>query len=224
MIRQSLWLAILAAVLALAGCGGGSSGSSTVYDLNSVETQYVQSSHRYELTAAPTQGPDFELELDSAPASSPPSAPVAACKGSAGAVTVHSTLSQGGVLLTGFTYYRYYQLNPYKILCDYDPTKGQVTVYADQEGLPTAATVGDSGSMDIQTTFNDTGLGSVFSTGTDTWALASTAGTPQLCLNSTTKDSGGEGSELDCFSINSSGKTTGLVLTLVSGSTTLIFQ
>lgn len=225
MIRQSLSLIVLAAMLTLAGCGGGGSGNSTVYDLNSVETQFVQSSHHYSLTAT-DQGAFYALQLDTVPASSPPSAPVAACKGAAGVVKVDSTLAENNRVISAFTYYRYYRLSPYKILCDYNPTTGQVSIYANQEALPTAATVGDSGPMDIQTTFTDTGLGSVSSTGTDTWALASTNGSPQLCLNAVTteSDGSGTGSELDCFAINASGKTSTFTLTLVSGSTTLDFH
>lgn len=224
MIRHSLSLMLLGAVLVLAGCGGGgSSSSATTYDLNAFETKYVQSSHSYSLSAS-SQGSTYKLQLDAAPPSSPPTAPIAVCKGN-GVIVVNSSITQNGSVVDGGTYERFYKLNPYKVLCDYDPTGGFVTIYADQDTLPTSATVGDSGSLDSAITYYDTGLASVANTGTDAWALESGSnGGADMCLDGVTKTGGSESSELDCFTINPAGNTSALTITFVSGGTTLNFH
>jgi len=221
MVRQCIALVFASVVLMIAGCGGGGSSSTppVTYNLNTFASGYVKAKHDYTLSAA-SNGNTYSAQLSQVPGSS---SSCGTSKTSTTTVTVN--ISENGTLVDNDTYTRYYVLNPYKILCDYDATSGDVTIYANQEALPTAASIGDTGSFDTATIYYDTSLTTVFGTMTDTWTLNSGSGGNALfCADSVSNTNNGDVTESDCYSIDAGGNVHGLTVKLLINGVTLNFQ
>jgi hypothetical protein len=221
MVRQCIALVFASVVLMIAGCGGGGSSSSppVTYNLNTFASGYAKAKHEYTLSAS-SNGNTYSAQLSQVPGSS---SSCGTTKTSTTTVTVN--ISENGTLVDNDTYTRYYVLNPYKILCDYDATSGDVTIYANQEALPTAASIGDTGSFDTATIYYDTSLTTVFGTMTDTWTLNSGSGGDALfCADSVSNTNDGDVTESDCYSIDASGVVHGLTVKLLINGVTLNFQ
>lgn len=221
MVRQRFVLVVASAVVMIAGCGGGGSSSTppTTYNLDKFTSTYAQAKHDYTLSAS-SSGNTYSVTLSQVPGSS---AMCGTTKAHTTTVTVN--ISENGSLINNDTYTRYYLLSPFKLLCDYDATSGEVTIYANQKALPAAASLGDSGSFDTATIYYDTSLTTVFGTMTDTWTLNSGSGGNALfCADSVTNSNNGSVSESDCYSLDASGNVLGLTVTLTTNGVTLNFQ
>lgn len=221
MVRQYFALVAYSVVLVIAGCGGGGSSSSppTTYNLDRFASNYAQAKHDYTLSAS-NNGDAYTVTLSQVPGSA------AACGTTqAHTVTVTVHVSENGSLIDDDTYTRYYLLNPYKLVCDYDDINGYVTIYANQKALPATANIGDSGSADTSTTYYDTSLTTVFGSSTDTWNLKSSSGGNALfCADSVSKTDNGNSSENDCYTLTAGGNAAGLMVTLTINGVTLNFQ
>ena len=221
LMRTALAMSAAILSLTLAGCGGGGSTTSApqTYNLDHFVSAYVRAKHNYSLTAT-NSGNTYTLQLNSAPGP-------AAAFGSVSADTSVETLElfQNGVLLVSDTATRYYVINPYMPVGDYDATTGYVTVYAGQQDLPTAAKTGQGGSLATSTTYYDTSLTTVFGTETDTWRLeAGSGGNPVFCADSSGTTANGPNSESDCYTFDSAGDVLGLTITLDLNGVTLDFK
>lgn len=221
MVRQCFALVFVSLTLVIAGCGGGGSSSTPppTYNLNAFASTYAQAKHEYTLSAS-SNGNTYSATLSQVPGSS------ATCGTTkAHTMMVTANISENGSLINNDSYTRYYLLNSYKLVCDYDTTTGYITIYSNQNALPTAASIGDSGSSDTATTYYDTSLTTVFGTMTDTWTLNSGSdGNALFCADSVSKTNNGSVSESDCYSLDANGNALNLTVTLTVNGVTLNFQ
>ena len=222
-MRKQTWFTggVVMLGLALNGCGGGGGGSSapTTYDLDALVSAYVRVKHDYTLSAT-SGGNTFTLQLGSVPG---PSATFGTLTADTSAATFE--LFENGTLVGNDTSTRFYEVNPYEPIGEYDATTGYVTVYGGQQRLPSAATVGDTGSLATATIYYDTSLTSVFGTLTDTWTLnAASGGDAVFCADLSESTASGPSTESDCYTIDPAGNVLGLTITLLVNGVEVTFQ
>ena len=212
-----LGMSLLLGLLVGCGGGGGGGGSSAPipYDLNALVSVYSQQSHSYTLSAS-NGGNSYTLRLSHVPG---PSATFGTT--TANTVVLSVDVYENGTLIASDATTRYFLLNPFQLLGDYDATTGYATVYASQQALPTAAMVGDSGAFDTGTIYYDTSFTTVFGTLTDTWTLD--AG-PTFCADTAESTATGGDTESDCYTFDAGGAVTGLTITLLVNGVTLTFS
>lgn len=213
MSRKILLVIAATGLLSMAGCGGGGASGPT-YDLDAIATKYAETKHSYTLYTV-FNSSQLMAQVNEAPGPTP-----TVCDSSAKTTTTtidffDYSLSRSPIRSESTT--RYYGVNPYTPICDYYSGTGFITVYSSTTNLPTAASVGDSGSLDTGTTYYDTGLKTVFGTKTGTWTLQSdTEGNAVFC-EKTAFDPANASSfasyETACYTLDTNSNVVNLTLT-----------
>jgi len=206
------------------GGGGGSSGSAgtdptTQFPIESAVSAFSQTTYGFTLSA--TVGADtYTVQLSSTPGSS------TTFESQTASTNIKAvTLKKNGVLASSSSGTSYYIVSPNKPLGYLDNGTGHYSVAANQQNLPTNATVGQSGSIDTYIVYTDSTKATQYSTGTVTWSLESdTPTTAWACSN--TVEIGGTYpfTESDCYKINTTGTVQGMKITLSIGGQTFYFK
>jgi hypothetical protein len=216
---------ILSLAIMLCACGGGGSSSSsappssTQYPLDSAYSAVAQMNQSYNLSSVLGNN-TFALQITYAPGSMSSFNGVPALTAKRTAV-----LSEDGVIITDDVQTEYFTISPYMPLGSID-TNGQVTVYTNQNALPTYATEGQSGLFNTSTTYTDNTLTTIYSISSSTWSLSSDTSTTVFgCVNTVgTIIGSGATSESDCYQIDDSGNVISLQVYLLVNGVTLLFQ
>lgn len=137
------------------------------------------------------------------------------------------TMKKNGAVVVTDTMSLYFSINPMT-------TKGALYSngsYAVQTstlgGFPTAAKVGDSGSLGTVTQYSNSSKATVLSTTQSTWTMeADTASTAFGCANSVLRDASGAqmGTTAGCYKIDTSGNVLGMRYTITAPGKTLVFN
>jgi hypothetical protein len=218
-------LAIFALLLAgLTGCGGGGGGGSapaaTQFPIGSAISAFFQASHSYSLTA--TNGANtYTIQTSYIPGTSSTfEGQQAATYTQSGTVSVNGVVTGG--TNSGVTYFN---SSPYKNF-GYIDSNGQYTVYANQQALPTYATVGQSGAVDTDTVYTNNTKAVIYATDTETWSLLSdTSTTAWLCNNDTNAVVGSSAAVItNCYKVDTTGNVLALKVIMPISGTTLTFM
>ena len=136
-------------------------------------------------------------------------------------------MKKNGAVLSADTSSSYYSINPFT-------TKGAIYsngTYAVQTSntgfFPTAAKVGDSGTLGTLTLYTSPTKTTVQTTTQSTWTLeADTASTAFGCANIVLKDAAGTqtGTAAGCYKIDTNGNAMGMRFTLSVAGKTLVFK
>ena len=137
------------------------------------------------------------------------------------------TMKKNGAVLGADNISSYYSINPFT-------TKGAIYssgTYAVQTSnagfFPTAAKVGDSGTLGTLTLYTSPSKTTVQTTTQSTWTLeADTASTAFGCANMVIKNAAGTqtGTGAGCYKIDTNGNALGMKFTLSVAGKTLVFQ
>jgi hypothetical protein len=139
--------------------------------------------------------------------------------------TQSGSISVNGVVTGGVTSgVSYISLSPYKNL-GYVDSNGQYTVFANQQALPTNATVGQSGAFDTDTVYTNNTKAVVYATDTESWSLLSdTSTTAWLCNNDTNAVVGTSAVVItNCYKVDTTGNILALKVIMPINGTTLTF-
>lgn len=202
------------------GDGGGSAPPATLFPIGSAMSTFFQTSHSYTLTA--TNGANtFTIQTSFTPGSA------SSFEGQATSTYTQSgTVSVNGVVTGGVNSgVTYFTASPYKNL-GYISSTDQYQVYANQQTLPTNATVEQSGLLDTSTTYTNNTKTVVYATDTETWSLSpDTLTTAWMCIDDTYVIVGSSPVALThCFKIDTTGNVLALKVSMPINGTTLNFM
>ncbi len=135
------------------------------------------------------------------------------------------TVSLNGVVASRTSGVTYFNASPFENLGAID-ANGQYAVDANQQALPTYATVGQSGPLDTYTTYTDSSKSVVYAADTETWSLSSdTSTTAWLCDNDTHTVIGSALTVVTtCYEIDTTGNVLAVTIAMTINGTTLTFQ
>lgn len=220
-------ITLIAVSLILADCGGGGGSSSPAavsqFPVAAAMSSFAQASHSFTLSA--TIGSNTETLQASFTLGA------ASTFGGQSASTLNQSvvISVNGVAGAALTTTSYFSTNPFKKLGGV-VTSGslsrQYTVYANQQTLPTNATVGQSGSFDSYTAYTDSTMSTVYATGTDQWSLSTdTASTAWLCNIDTETIVGSAATPItNCYQIDASGNVLSQTVTFIINGSAVTFK
>lgn len=194
-------------MLSLVGCGGNGGYVPKTFDLDAVQTAYMQQANSYALKAFDGLN-HFELDITRSPG-------LPSKVGSTPAQTMIVTLKlfENGTLIASGTDYQYFVVDRFKFLAIYNPTTGQPTVISQQFNLPHHADLNQTGPLDSATIYTDIGQGTVFGTTTTTWSLLPGGDNVGFCLDQEGTTTDGPVSETDCTLLDAVGDVVGLIVT-----------
>ena len=137
------------------------------------------------------------------------------------------TMKKNGAVLGATTISSYYTINPFTTKgASY--SDGTYAVQTTTTGnFPTAARVGDSGTLGTLTLYTNASKTTVQTTTQATWTLeADTASTAFGCANMVLKDAAGTqtGTGAGCYKIDTNGNALGMRFTLSVAGKTLVFK
>lgn len=205
--------------LLLVGCGGGSSGSpvAVTYDLDDAVSTYYQENHSYILHAT-NGGNVFTLQFGVSPGSQ------ASFHGTqALTATVTINISEESTAVAASTSTLYFLSGPFEDVGGISLSTGSETVFANHKHLPTAASIGDTGSLDTATIFTDSTHSTVSGHQTDTWTLNASGSNAQFCINAEITG-GTNATQGNCYVIDAKGNVLSASVSIDVGGTILDFQ
>lgn len=228
------------ALLSLAcasSCGGGGSGGSGVGASNlssapggSIFGDYLQKQSQTALVATDNSGNSYTLEVEISPYS--------------GITTFNDvfnvyetetflTLQKNGAIALQAMTNDFYLLNPYQPVGSAGVTLTPYQVVVSSTALPSTLQIGDSGPLYSATTYHDPNKTALDGMEIATYTvMENDATTIRLCFDSTisgvttqgTADGLADGTESDCYSVDSSGNMQLIEVTITAGAVTLDFQ
>lgn len=224
-MKFSTILALTLSTVVLAACGGGGNTPpvtvAPTYSLDAAQTKIVTTGMTLSGTAVDGTN-TYTMSLSSTPAIDEVFEGVLSKKYSAS-----MTMKLNGAVLSATNYSGYFSLNPFTVkgarYADgtYGVTTSTTGVY------PTAAKVGDSGSLGTLTVYADSSKTTAKSTSQSTWTMeADTATTAYGCINGVNKDATGTqtGTTAGCYKMDSNGNVLGMRYTVSVPGLTLVFK
>ena len=227
-MKRSTLLALTLSTVFLAACGGGGGDAPTgpvtstlSFPLDAAYTKAMTTG--VSLNGTAVDGADtYTMSLSIAPAADE------VFEGAVSKKAIQSlTMKKNGSVLVATTISNYFSINPYT-------TKGGIYsdgTYAVQTSttgnFPTAAKVGDSGTLGTLTLYTNASKTTVQATTQSTWTLeADTASTAFGCANSVIRDATGTqtGTAAGCTKIDTNGNALGMRYTLSVAGKTLVFK
>jgi len=232
--RSSTTAVCAAIAIGLCGCGegGGSSSPPPKPNLMSAPGQaainaYYQASHNITLTAS-NGGNNYSVQLTYTPNSG-----TTMFNGqTVDSANISGNVYQNGTLIASTnSEIDYFTLNPYT---DVGSQLMNGTVYAVVTSFtptPTTLTVGDSGTVEMETAYHDSTKAVVdamsmttFSVNADTPTTIQYCGTDVVSASSGNPDNIVSSTEVDCYRIDASGNATLYSVALTVNGTTLTFH
>lgn len=224
---------LLSAVL-MASCGGGSSnlGSTNLTSApgDAALTAYLQASHQATLSATDSSGNSYVLQT-----SLTPNAGTVTFDGHSGLLSSAAIVSiaKNGVTVAGpSSTTNYYTLGPYTSYGSAGSTGSPYAVASSNAALPATIKANDSGTLDDLTFYHDSTKAAVVATAVESYAVsARNATTLLMCLNTVTSgvtaqgtaDGLSDGTESDCYTVDSAGNAVLLSITVTVSGGTLTF-
>jgi hypothetical protein len=240
-MKRSEWATVIALTgAALSGCGGGGyggggSGGGGNMNLSSAPGEsaiaaYVQANHSTTLHATDTAGNTWTLVYGTAFNSGTTS-----FNGTANAYSAVDTVTvdKNGTQVATNTSTNYFLLNPYMPLGATPSTGTPYAVVTTANPLPTTVTVGNSGSYESITLYHDATKTTVDAVEMSTYSVAVNNSTTLLvCFDATISgvtttgmaDGLAAGTETDCYTVDASGNTALVSITVTVNGVTLKFQ
>ena len=222
----AIFASLLLLLAGLSGCGGGGGGSSpsttpttTQFPIAGAISAYFQAGHSFTLSG--TSGANtisFQVNYASGTTSIFQGQP-------ASTMTQTAVISVNGGAGSTVSGVAYFNASPYQNL-GYISSDGRYQVYANQQTLPTYATVGQSGQLDTYITYTTNTKAVVYATGTETWSLlADTATTAWACNNDTHTVVGSAPAVItNCFKIDTTGNVLSKTVTMPINGTVVTFK
>jgi hypothetical protein len=242
---KSSFLGLTFALLSLAcvsSCGGGGSGGSNsgsggvnASNLSSapggsIFGDYLQKPGQTALVATDDSGNSYTLDVEISPYS--------------GITTFNNvfnvyeteiflTLQKNGVIALQAMTNDFYLLNPYQPVGSAGVTLTPYQVVVSSNPLPSTLNIGDSGPLYSATTYHDPNKTALDGTEIATYTvMENDATTIRLCFDSTisgvttqgTADGLADGTESDCYSVDSSGNMQLIGVAITAGAVTLDFH
>jgi hypothetical protein len=233
---HSIALITTAAVTLLSGCGGGGGSYAPQPQPNLMSapgeqsySTFLQSNHSGTLSAS-NAGDTYSIQYTFTAATT-----TTTFNGSAPAYSTRSALIIGkdGQQVGAGTATTYYLLNPYVPLGQVELGGTPFAVVTSSTPLPTTFTVGDSGSIYNQTYYHDSTMTLLDASESLTYSVqANTPSTLLFCTTSQisgvtaqgTTDGLADGTETDCYTVDTSGNMTFVSVTVSVGGVNLVFQ
>ena len=225
-MKYPLILALALSTSFLAACGGGGGDDTTPtvaakYSLEAAQIKVVTTGVTWNGTAVDGAN-TYTMSLSTTPAADEVFEGVVSKKYSASL-----TIKANGTIVTAANYSGYYSINPFTVKGAHY-ADGTYAVATGATGAhPTAAKVGDSGSLGTLTLYTDANKTTVKSTSQSTWSMEpDTATTAFGCINFVNKDSAGTqtGTGAGCYKIDTSGNILGMRYTISASGKTLVFK
>jgi len=224
-LRTALALSLTSALLLACGGGGGDStpaaSTTTTFPLDAAYTKAV--TNGISLSGTAVDGADtYTMAIAITPAADEVFEGVVSKK------SIQSlTMKKNGAVLGVDTISVYYSINPYTPKgASY--SNGTYAVQTSNAGFfPTAAKVGDSGTLGTLTLYTSATNRTVVTTAQSTWTLeADTASTAFDCANIVLKDAAGTQTDTaaGCYKIDTNGNALGMRYTLSVAGKTLVFK
>lgn len=222
-------LALALSTTFLAACGGGGSDAPTgpvtstlSFPLDAAYTKGMTTG--VSLNGTAVDGADtYTMSLSITPAADEVFEGVPSKK-SSGSLT----MKKNGAVLVADTISYYYNINPFTQTGATYSSDGSYAVLTNNTGnYPTAAKVGDAGTIGTLTVYTSASKTTVKTTTQNTWTLeADTATTAFGCTNSVIRDAAGTqtGTAAGCTKIDTNGNALGMKYTLSVAGKTLIFK
>ena len=196
---------LIGSLAVLSACGGGgSSGVSAQYPLDTAVSAFYQMPESYKLSGT-SGGNNFTLDLTITPGGQASFDGVQAMT-----AKTSSTETENGVAAGSATATEYFLTTPFTQIGALQ-NSGLAQVDSEQKPLPELAAAGDNGSLDTQKYYSDSSLGTQVATGTRSWTLtALTADTAQFCISDTDDVGGPSETEIDCFDLDIKGNVSAI--------------
>ena len=219
-------LALALGTTFLAACGGGgsdtpSSTAAATFPLDAAYTKVMTTG--VSLNGTAVDGADtYTLSLSIAPAGDEVFEGLASKKS-----ILSLTMKKNGAVLGVDTISSYFSISPFTAKgARY--SDGSYAVQTGNTGnLPTAAKVGDGGTLGTLTLYTSASKTTVKATTQSTWTLeADTVTTAFGCANSVVRDAAGTltGTQSGCYKIDTNGNILGMRYTLSVAGKTLVFK
>jgi hypothetical protein len=209
------------AIAALSACGGGGGGDSASYNLAAMQ-ESVLSTPRSFAASGRVGGDFYELFVSIAPAGE------AVFEGSVRKQTNQSlTVRKNGVTLIATAYSGYYTDGLYQLAGARYSNGTYMVADGLHAPLPTAAKIGDSGSLGSQTVYSSARKNTVALRQQATWTLSdSGSGSAYYCVNTVQFNPTNAviGSFTGCNKINAAGAILGIKWTLDVGGQRVTVQ
>jgi len=199
--------------------GSGTTNSTTTFPFASAVSAFMQASHNYNLSGV--SGADtYTMQVSFTPGAQQ------TFEGHLSSTSVMSKIiEKNGVVVGTSSVTEYFDVSPYTSWGT--TSNGSYNVVAEQQPLPTSATVGHSGAVDTITAYTDSTKFSVSAKTTETWSLESdTSTTAWACINSTiiyTNDSSTT-TGAKCFKSDQSGNVSAMKFVVYINGINLTFK
>lgn len=209
----------------LSACGSGTPefpGAENSYDLDAIETAYMQQKHSYVLHGS-EGGNNFELDITRTPGGA------GLLVGPSGTTTTQTMVIdlqefENGTLIQSEKLTQYFLVNPFNFVLTYDNTTGQVTGFAGYSPLPTSATINQTGGLTFASIYTNTSYTTIVGSYTDTWRLVPTTSGVEFCIDASGSDTSGTFEEDDCALMDGAGNVIGLTITDTQNGVTFKWQ
>lgn len=214
---------ILAAALVGCGGGGGDAGtpvpviSSVDMPVQSAMSAYAKASHTYNLsgnlTTAPGTVVTYTMDYGYIPETATTQFDGSTVSAAAQTVVVRQSGNTTPLLQQSFR--SFFTTNPYAIYGSIDQDNSAFTVVTRSSSLPTAAHIGQSGTLGTETEYTDSTKTTVTGTSSLSWSMeADTADSALLCILA--QFAGSTSSSTNCYRIDRSGNVTALIVRITN--------